>query len=520
VQAQTGFSLTNGICTGGDMDDSVGEEWHYFWKNMRIDFDQQGENTYSGYGEASAEDRMNEDTHRLIHGYIQVEYNTQTGMMDGTFEIVHTDSTTFYNGKGYDVIQTFSGSVEAEVDPSASQVTLLLRGPLEQDWESRGYEPRNPVSTGVQIEKYLMTVAFDVQGSLPGWSCSPMVLGIEGLQPGDTIAPSATFYKPDGTETDVRSESWIMNDQKTDTLVWNGEEMIIVLEWTCPDKNEYSTTFVIPGYAGPALPTNTPETTATISALPQLTQEGISGVPPRTSEGQNTQGGLTRLGISGIALGSIGLVGMASAFMSGAIKTSAIMEGAPKAFLATETPSATLSDGAMPTQSTPGSTAEVNTESSVKPQEIQEEPRDSTDTRSDQEVTKGKLSPEERAKLVSLRNEMAIEMERYKSQWRATRDATNKLKSLKKKNMVKFVIKQGIETQDWIMTSPVDVINKVVIDPVLEKVMQKHDTSQDGNIIVAINTRIEKLQVEMKQMVNEVYYLNREIAKIERKLGK
>jgi len=72
--------------------------------------------------------------------------------------------------------------------------------------------------------------------------------------------------------------------------------------------------------------------------------------------------------------------------------------------------------------------------------------------------------------------------------------------------MVKFIIKQGIETQDWVMTSPVDVINKAVVDPALESLMQKPDSSQDANIIVSINTRIEKLQAEMKQMVNEVYY--------------
>ena len=70
------------------------------------------------------------------------------------------------------------------------------------------------------------------------------------------------------------------------------------------------------------------------------------------------------------------------------------------------------------------------------------------------------------------------------------------------------------------MTTPVDVLSKVVIDPAVESLMQKPDSSQDGSIIVAINTRIEKLQAEMKQMVNEVYYLNREINKIDRKLGK
>jgi hypothetical protein len=29
-QAQSGFSLVNGVCTGADMDDSLSEEWHFF----------------------------------------------------------------------------------------------------------------------------------------------------------------------------------------------------------------------------------------------------------------------------------------------------------------------------------------------------------------------------------------------------------------------------------------------------------------------------------------------------------
>ncbi|MBP8997099.1 MAG: hypothetical protein KBG10_02300 [Anaerolineaceae bacterium] len=518
-QAQSGFSLVNGVCTGADMDDSLSEEWHYFWKNLRIDFTQQEKNIYSGYGEASTEDKVNEGFLRLIDGYIQVEYDAQTGNMEGTFEVVHTDSYTLKDGKGYDVILTFSGSVvKAEVDPTSSQVTLYLRGPLEQDWVSRGYEPQSTISPGVQIEQYLMTVAFNVEGALPGWSCSPLVLGIEGLQPGDTIAPSATYYLADGTETEVLNERWTINDQETDALVWNGEETTILLEWTCPDDEEYSTSFVIPAYAGPVFPTETPEPTAT--ALPQPTKNETLEVPAGSDGEQNSQGGLSSPGIIGIAVGVTGLIGLAAAYLSGAIKTSAIMEAAPKALVPTETSPNSIPDTVPPVQKAPDSTAAVSPKSSVNPQEIQEEPPRTRDTKSEREGGKEKLSPAERAKLIGLRNEMVNEMERYKSQWHATRDAVNKLKSIKKKNLIKFIVKQGIETQDWIMTTPVDVLSKVVIDPAVESLMQKPDSSQDGSIIVAINTRIEKLQAEMKQMVNEVYYLNREINKIDRKLGK
>ena len=500
-QAQEGFSLVNGICTGGDMDDAVSEEWHYLWKAMRIDFTQTDEFTYSGYGEASATDRMNEDTQRLIEGNIQVEYNAQTGFMKGTFEIVHTDSTTLKNGTGYDVIQTFSGDVEAEVNPTASQVTLILRGPLEQDFVSRGYQPQVPVSTGVQIENYLMTVAFDVQGSLPSWSCSPMVLGIEGLQPGDTIAPSATYYNADGKQTDVLNESWTINDQKTDALIWDGSETTIILKWTCPDNKEYSTTFVIPAYAGLALPTETPEPTPTATALPQPTQEEAAEIPVITDEGQNALGGLSSLGIAGIAIGATALVGMAAAFASGAVKTSAIMQAAPKELV----PSPTASEAAP---------------SSVTQPESYEEPQNIEDERREWPTSKAKLSPEERAKLISLRNEMATEMERIKNDWRESREAMQKLTMLKKKDMLKFMMRQGYEVQDWVTKSSTKAIAKLTLDPLVKEMVGAPDFSKDPNIIIAINNRIEALKAEMKQMVNEVYYLNREIAKIDRKLSK
>ena len=499
--AQSGFSLVNGICTGGDMDDAVSEEWDYLWRAMQIDFTQTGEFTYSGYGEASATDRMNENTQRLIDGHIEVEYNAQTGLMKGTFEIKHTDATTLNNGQGYDVIQTFSGEVEAEVDPTASQVTLRLKGPLEQDFVSRGYEPREPVSTGVQIENYLMTVAFDVQGSLPGWTCSPMILGIEGLQPGDTIAPSATYYNADGKQTDVLNESWTINDQKTDALVWDGSETTIILEWTCPDNKEYSTTFVIPAYAGPALPTETPEPTPTATAQPQPAQKETTAVPAGSDEGQNAQGGLSPLVIAGIAIGTAGLAGLAAAFTSGAIKTSAIMEAAPKALVSTPAPSETAPSSA--TQS----------ESGESHQNVKEEQKE-------RPTSKANLSPEERAKLISLRNEMATEMERIKGEWRDSREAVQKLTMLKKKDMVKFIMRQGYEIQDWVTTSPTEAIAKLTLDPLVEKMVDVPDFSKDPNIIIAINNRIEALKAEMKQMVNEVYYLNREIAKIDKKLGK
>jgi predicted RNase H-like nuclease (RuvC/YqgF family) len=72
--------------------------------------------------------------------------------------------------------------------------------------------------------------------------------------------------------------------------------------------------------------------------------------------------------------------------------------------------------------------------------------------------------------------------------------------------------------QDWIMTSPVEVINKFTVDPAMEKVFEKHDTSQDAKIIVQINERIQSLKNENQALIDEVKYLQKEIDKLNKKL--
>jgi len=114
---------------------------------------------------------------------------------------------------------------------------------------------------------------------------------------------------------------------------------------------------------------------------------------------------------------------------------------------------------------------------------------------------------------------MEEEVKRLKTHWRTNRNAVEKLTELKKKNLIKFIFKKGFDVQNWVMNSPVEVINKVTIDPVMDKVFEKHDTSQDANIVVEINNRILKLKNEMKPLSDEVKYLQSEIAKINRLLG-
>lgn len=119
---------------------------------------------------------------------------------------------------------------------------------------------------------------------------------------------------------------------------------------------------------------------------------------------------------------------------------------------------------------------------------------------------------------MNIRGEMENEVENIKSKWRANRDAVEKLKDILQKNLLKFTFKKGFDVSEWIMDSPVEVINKIALDPIMEKVFEKHDTSQDGSIIVKINNRIQQLQNEMQDLVNQEKYLQEEISKINQKL--
>ena len=129
------------------------------------------------------------------------------------------------------------------------------------------------------------------------------------------------------------------------------------------------------------------------------------------------------------------------------------------------------------------------------------------------------LTNAQRIELVNIRQEMQNEIDTVKTKWRANRDAVEKLKEILKKNLLKFTFKKGFEVSEWIMNSPVEVINKVAVDPIMEEAFEKHDTSQDSNIILQINNRIQQLQNEMQDQINQVNYLKNEISKINEKLG-
>jgi hypothetical protein len=329
----------------------------------------------------------------------------------------------------------------------------------------------------------------------PGLACSPIVSGLSPSKPGDLISPSAIYIDMNGKDVGVDQERWYINGKRANSTTWDGKPVTVELEWTCLDQSKFSETFNIAAYQG----------------------------DPITSTGESDPkepNGITPLGIVAIASGILGVLGIIGVGIGFALKGKSPL---PASSVPSSADAPAISTPPLPVVNTPPSlpipppppstTPPPLVISSPPPPPVIQEPVEPPPPQP------AKLTPERRAELTNLRGEMEEEVKRLKTQWRTNRNAAEKLTELKKKNLIKFIFKKGFDVQNWVMNSPVEVINKIAIDPVMDKAFEKHDTSQDANIVVEINNRILKLKNEMKPLSDEVKYLQSEIAKIHRLLG-
>jgi hypothetical protein len=326
----------------------------------------------------------------------------------------------------------------------------------------------------------------DTQEPTLAAGCTPNVRGLNPSKPGDVISPGASYVDASGKDVGVIQDRWFLNGVNTTSTIWDGKPVTVELQYTCLDHVGYSKTFTIPAFGEPPIPP----------------QSGSQSDQQQSSEEAVKPAGVTPLGIAAIIsilIGALGAVGAAG------VAVSQIIGKSSKAPIPAAQPPVQQAPPPQTTQSTVSPDNPVLLTPPIQPILIIQPPANN-------------IPANAQPNLSNIKSEMENEIERIKNQWQQTRNAVEKLKTLRKKNMIKFVIKQAWETKEWIMDGPVDLINKFTIDPLMEKTMGKHDTSQDGNIIVAINNRIESLKGEMQQMTNEVKYLRKEIGKINQNL--
>ncbi len=159
-----------------------------------------------------------------------------------------------YNGNeaDYDIELRFVDGVRVE---SQLTVDLIVQNP-EAFW---GAEPPTVTPT-------------------PGKGCSPVVGGLSGLKPGDTLSPSVQFVDADGLPVAPLSAVWYINGIQMSSVTWNGDAVNLELQYTCPDHLAHNQGYSVPAYNWETAPVVPPP--ADQSNNPPPAQPGNPPVAP------------------------------------------------------------------------------------------------------------------------------------------------------------------------------------------------------------------------------------------------
>ncbi len=341
-----------------------------------------------------------------------------------------------------------------------------------------------------------------IEGGPLSDGCEAVVSGLDPQVPGDVISPSASFIDAAGDPAMVIQSRWFLNGVNTTSIVWDGGPVTAELQYTCLDHAGASRAYMIeaflPGAVVPAAPTEQPAPTQspteepgagqvgvdeTVVVEPTPQQAGVAG----TAESATAQNpGTDRPGSA--AQNPAVIAGIAVGVVAGA---AAVATGVRKVRTAA-TPSAEPAPA-------PGPPAGAE----------------------------APLTPDEIARLKQRRTHMQAEIISEKAKFQQVRRDRASLVRLLKKNLLKVIMKQAIETYETVTFDPEAAADKIVdgltpkslrLRP-MERIFEKHDTSKDGQIVVEINNRIVEMKGQMQQHIDNVRYLLSEITKINQRLG-
>ena len=105
--------------------------------------------------------------------------------------------------------------------------------------------------------------AFGVDGAKTGPDCTADIHYDPALKPGDVLSPWSTYTAvPGGQDVIPIGEAYFINGLQTPSVVWDGQETTIELQYTCPGHQGYIAMLIIPAVGNP---TFTPTTTVTLT---------------------------------------------------------------------------------------------------------------------------------------------------------------------------------------------------------------------------------------------------------------
>lgn len=111
--------------------------------------------------------------------------------------------------------------------------------------------------------------AFGAAGS----DCTAAIHYDTAIKPGDTLSPWATYTAlPGGQAVTPIGEAFLIQGKLTPSVIWDGTETIIELQYTCPGHQGHIATITVPAAGNPTLtPTNVETITPGGTSTPQIT---------------------------------------------------------------------------------------------------------------------------------------------------------------------------------------------------------------------------------------------------------
>ena len=154
---------------------------------------------------------------------------------------------------GATTIKTDRGKINVSTEPSGSVSSsgewTVPGGSEGQTFSIRAHGEQGGAG-GTVFYKYVYTCG---KATTAEGNCEPVISNISGLTPGMVLSPAADFVDEEGKATSVIGSAWLINGVETPSVVWDGKETVVELQYTCGDHSGHSRTIIIPAYDGKAV---------------------------------------------------------------------------------------------------------------------------------------------------------------------------------------------------------------------------------------------------------------------------
>jgi len=428
-------------------------------------------------------------------------YDPETGVVEGSLDKIYKwrfppDPGFHDNGVDVHYYGTFKSWFE---DPTAkfsledAALNLNFSGMVASD---RYYENDNHVFHSENEAGFLLIF---VREAPDASDCTASVYGLDPLVPADVISPGAAYTDQEGTEVGILQERWFINGQETNSVAWDGNRTTVELQWTCLGHQAHSQTFEIAAYQPP------PVTAEPVPGEPApggpVPGEPVPGEP--ASPGSPAGPGLADL-VTGLGIGLIGLGGVAGlgGLLGLGIPILKAITAGPAAVAPVTPPAQVPAAPAYPYAQAPATP--TNTPA-PKP---------------------GKLDPSLKKPWELKINDLTGQRSGIQDKIQSTNDQIIRLTRLYKNNILKVIMKGGLETGQILFDGisggtaeapniAIEIGKKALGDKVSNAAYQKHDTSQDGKTVVDLKNLIDTLKGQRDGLRNQVKDINREIKSIQ-----